>query len=96
MEDTTDPPARIRMEHDWSTSDDVSSTVVQAVARYIGADPTGLEPLYQVLDPDALDQLVRSFRKRSGDSAEAEVHFDFEGCAVTVRPDGTVLVESST
>lgn len=65
----------------------VSVTVVDRVADHHGVDPMTLEPrLHTVVDPDALDALVR-------DAAESmSVQFTYGGCAVTVDGDGTVDV----
>ncbi|PSP55182.1 hypothetical protein BRC82_06635 [Halobacteriales archaeon QS_1_67_19] len=63
-----------------------SQRVVDAVTAATDADPTEMEPLHDVVDPDALDQLF----------AKAEtagyVEFPYADCTVTVRPSGEVEV----
>lgn len=79
-----------------STTTDVSSTVVMAVADATDTSPFELPPLYDSIDPDALDELFQSSgdgRSRSG----IHVTFTMAGCTVTVA-DGavTVTVDSET
>lgn len=69
----------------------ISDEVVFAVAEATGTDMTQLEPLYNVIDPDALDQLfqtpVNEFPRSDG-----RVVFTMEGCEVTVHASGEVVV----
>lgn len=68
----------------------VSMTVIETVAEAKGVDTLDLEPLYDVVDPDALDAFVRP----SGASTPAttEVSFSMDGCDVVVQGDGEVVV----
>jgi len=72
-------------QHDWQGSDSVCLAVVETVSAVTGTDPNSMQPLYSVLDADALDALLSSVR-------DGTVHtsFTFEGCSVTVASDGTV------
>lgn len=63
-----------------------SVRVVEAVADRTDADPTTMAPLYDAIDPDALDALVDSL-------GEGYLGFEFAGCRVTVHADATVHVE---
>ena len=63
-----------------------SQTVVRAVAEVSGADPLETPPLYEAVDPEALDHL---FRGRPGGT----VTFDYDGYTVTVRSDAEVIVQ---
>ena len=63
-----------------------SVCVVETVADALGTEPNDLRPLYDVIDPDALDLFFESpHRPTSG-----RVTFTFEGCAVAVDADGRV------
>jgi hypothetical protein len=64
--------------------DAVSHAVVDAVARANDVDARSLPPLYDVVDPDALETLI------GGSSAIDCVRFVLAGCEVVVRGDGTV------
>lgn len=73
-----------------STTADVSTAVVMAVADTTDTPPDELPPLYDVIDPDALDTIFQSGRVgRSG--AGIHVTFTMAGCTVSVR-DGNVTV----
>lgn len=68
----------------------MSETVVNAVADAKGVDPLDLDPLYDAIDPDALDRL---FSTSPGASASpTELRFEMSGCVVVVREGGTVTV----
>ncbi|WP_049888478.1 MULTISPECIES: HalOD1 output domain-containing protein [Natrinema] len=69
-------------------SDSISLRVVEALADTTNTDAHELEPLYNVVDPEALDQLFRS-----GSAADINVEFEYYGVLVEVRSDGTVTVD---
>lgn len=63
-----------------------STAVVEAVAAREGAEPAEVpEPLYESIDPDALDALVAS-------AESGEVSFTYLGHRVTVDADGRVTL----
>lgn len=67
----------------------LAQTVVKAVADAHGMSPKELNrPLYDVVDPDALNAL---FRGRSG--SDGRVEFRYHGCDVRVDQCGSVTVE---
>ena len=67
----------------------ISEAVILAVSEATETDPIELEPLYDYVDPDALDRL---FRTRGGlASRQGTVVFTMDGCEVTVHADGTVV-----
>lgn len=68
-----------------------SERVIEAVSAVSGESPTSLSPLYDALDPDALDSLVDHAR-RTDRPADPRIEFSYEGYDVFVRGDGTVLV----
>ena len=80
----------VRAEFDWS-SRAPSMAVIETVAIAANAEPAGLAPLYDSVDPDALDALVRSAGKDGKDGAVA-VAFALAGHDVEVRSDGVVVV----
>jgi len=87
METTQEPAAE--KSGDGRRRERASENVIDAVAAATGLDPLGMEPLYSVVDPDALDALFG----QSGESAAAlTLHFTMEGCEVVVHGDGEVLV----
>ena len=69
-----------------------STDVVEAVAASEGLDATDLHvPLYESIDPDALDALVESSRDRRSRSP-LRVQFSYHGYDVTVSTDGSTSV----
>lgn len=70
-----------------------SYQVVQAVADATGRDPTALEPLNEVIDPDALDGLFTDAAD-DGPHPTGRVTFTFAGCDVVVGPGGEVEVSA--
>lgn len=71
---------------DWEATADPSAAIVRAVAIATGTEPTNLRPLYEAVDPDALDRfLTRGSGPRS-------LSVRFEACNVTVSSDGRLTV----
>ena len=69
----------------------VSERVIEAVAEAEGVDPTDVTPpLYDVMDPDALDQLFESA------SVNKQFVFSYSGHEVAVGEEGEVLVYTAT
>ena len=66
-----------------------SELVVRKVAAVTDEEPTELRPLYDVIDPDALDRLCRHSRDRT---ARPVVEFSYSGHRVRVTGDGEVSV----
>lgn len=78
----------------------LSEGVIRAVASVLERKPTpdgktdvadgheALEPLYDTIDPDALDALFQTRKETRQPSGEVE--FMYSGCAVTVKRTGVV------
>jgi len=81
---------------DIGATESPGDAVVRAVSAISGLDPvpdpTGaeqaLDPLYTVVDGDALDSLFRS-------DMDGTVSFTYHGYEVTVYSEGHLVVESS-
>lgn len=71
-------------------NDSISLRVVDALADATDTDVYELEPLYNVVDPEALDQLCRSDA-----SVDVRVEFEYDGLLVDVRSDGTVAIDGT-
>ena len=74
--------------HNWESSAPLLLTIIEAVAAVTGREPTALEPLYSVLDPDALDALMDSARETN-----VQITFTYEACAVSVAASGDIVVD---
>lgn len=66
----------------------ISHQVVEAVAEAEGATPLELEPLYDSVDPDALDALARR------GSSDVAIEFTYENYRVRVGDSNRVRIES--
>lgn len=64
----------------------VSEAVVDAIADAAGTDPLSIDPIYDAIDPDALEMLFR------GTGSEVTLRFDHEGFSVEVDGHGTIRV----
>jgi hypothetical protein len=72
-------------------SESASSRVVVAVAEATGTDPAELPPLYEVIDPDALDAVFGAGVDGTGGDRQweddRELRFSYAGREVSVRSD---------
>lgn len=69
----------------------VTQRIVEAVARSKGVDSTELPPLYEAIDPDALNALVTSHSAEQG-GRKISVQFTYTGREVIVRSNNDVDV----
>lgn len=71
-----------------------TEVIVEAIATAADVDPLDLPPLYESIDPDAVDQLVGD---REGDEGTgALLSFTFDTWNVFVRSDGRIRVCDAT
>lgn len=80
-----------RAEYDWTTTSP-SAAVVETVAAATDRDPTAIGPLFESVDPDALDAFVAP-EAAAVDNADRLTSFEFAGKHVTVRATGHVAVQ---
>jgi hypothetical protein len=79
----TSSRSTVGMEYDIGSNESVTSAVIRAVSAVEGRKPCSLQPLADVLDPDALDELFASRpggRSRSG----GRISFIYSNCRVTI------------
>lgn len=74
----------------------VSERVVEAVATAAAVDPLSMEPLYDSIDPDALDAVCSSGTGRGAGSNDVEVTFSYLGFRVTVHAPDRITVEEGS
>lgn len=74
--------AQRTIEREWDESTPPSAVIVRAVAEEKGVDATDLRPLYEVVDTDALDALIRN--------EGVTMTVEYQGFRATVRGDGRV------
>lgn len=66
----------------WGDDESASGAVVRAVAAYTGQQPISLEPLYESIDPDALDTVFEP------NGQTASIEFSYAGFRVQVTASG--------
>ncbi|WP_224268279.1 HalOD1 output domain-containing protein [Haloprofundus salinisoli] len=67
-----------------------SQAIVERIAALEEADQTELDPLYETVDPEALNALVEA-TERSNPSLQ--IQFTYNGYEVTVSSGGVVYVD---
>jgi hypothetical protein len=103
-----DQGGEVAYRYDLSPEETISEGVVRAVSEWLDAVPTSgetnedqkqvLDPLYSVINPDALDAIFRTREtEHSGksDLERVEVAFRYHGGLITVREDGTITIQGS-
>ncbi|MFD1599266.1 HalOD1 output domain-containing protein [Halobellus rarus] len=88
--DRTDEP--VRAHYEWESTPP-STAVVETVAKATGSEPTSLGPLYDSLDPDALNALVASIPP-SAVGRDICISLALDGHRVTIYGDGEVVVRT--
>lgn len=71
-------------------TESVSTRVVSAIADAKGVDPLDLPPLFEDIDPDALDSLFEA--TATSPRTEGRLTFTIDGYEVVVYSDETVTV----
>lgn len=73
--------------YDRRENEEVSETVVRAVSTATGTPPDHLQPLYEEIDPDALESI---FTRSTGAGMET-LTFLYEGYHVAVTRDSVTV-----
>lgn len=67
-----------------------SEAVVERIANREGVDPLELSPLYEAIDPDALDSLTTP----GGESgSRLQIEFSYHGYELRVTGEGVIHIE---
>lgn len=72
----------------------VVEQIVERICDLEGSEPRELPPLYDAIDPDALEALLGSAADRP--DASVEVTFSYSTYTVTATDDGEVRVRDAT
>lgn len=76
-----------RGQFDW-TETRPSAAVIEHISAITGRERTAFAPLYEAVDPEALDSLIDS----SDRSGPVSISFEYAGHSITVRSDGELVV----
>lgn len=83
----------VRMETGRQTEqrdEAISHRVIEMVAAEVDTDPVELPPLYETIDPEALDALFAS--SFSHGPLVGQVAFTYGGCEITVSYDDELVI----
>lgn len=78
-------------QHDWTGDESVSETVIRTVAVATDREPLALDPLYGVVDVDALDRIFKPYAGIDLRKDGGCLSFEFGECTVTVYWDGRIV-----
>jgi len=78
--------------HDWAENGSIGTTIVNAVGALDGVAFDECEPVYDVIDPDALDAVLAPTPDRS-DRAPVQVQFSYHGYMITVDSTGEIIID---
>ena len=81
-------------QYDWDSPEQLSSAIIAAVATVADTEPTELEPLYDCVDPDALDALFRPLSEDRPRS-HGRLSFSLDEYEVAVHGHGEIIVDVS-
>lgn len=83
-------------QYDVTDNQQVSTRILEAVADQRGVDPLELQPLYEVVDPEALEAVFSS--TVVGGNRGGRIEFTYAGCRITITAgaDRAITVEDST
>jgi len=81
-------------QYDWDSSERLSSAIIAAVATVADTEPTELEPLYECVDPDALNALFSPLSEDQPRS-RGRLSFFLDEYEVTVHGHGEIVVDVS-
>lgn len=80
---------RYRIYRDWWADQPLSTAVVEAVATVTNTPVTEIDPLYEVVDPDALNDLYEPTSNGTS-QRNGYVSFSLQECDVTVFAGGRI------
>lgn len=72
---------------DWTKFNSPTIAVVTAVAEEADVDPVTIEPLNEVVDPEALDNIFASMSYPQG-SPNASIEFTYQNYRILVKANG--------
>jgi hypothetical protein len=79
--------------HDWAENASIGTTIVNAVAALDGVAFDECEPVYDVIDPDALHAVLTPTTDRSA-RAPVQVQFSYHGHMITVDSTGEIVIDA--
>lgn len=82
-----------RLYSDWGSDEPVSTVIVTAVAALTNTPATDIAPLYESINPDALNKLYEPTQEGALRKGGGCTTLTVNGCTVTVYWDGEIEIE---
>ena len=79
-------------QYDTENIEDLTTTIIRSVSAVTGVPPREFDPLYDVIDPDALKDLFAKPRRNAPDHNGVYVIFEFASCEIAINWDGEIQV----
>ncbi|MFC7026385.1 HalOD1 output domain-containing protein [Halomicroarcula sp. GCM10025324] len=77
-------------DHDWTTVDGLVQVLIEAMAEFTGTEWTDLPPLYDYIDPEALEHLFSP--TKTSTRVDGGVFFHYNGYPVVVHSNGRIEI----
>ncbi|WP_435156476.1 HalOD1 output domain-containing protein [Haladaptatus sp. DFWS20] len=74
-------------------TESVTTTIIERIHAHEDISPNDLPPLYEVIDPEALDLLFATKRDGSPRSTPGSVSFQYQDYLVTVTSENDVTID---
>lgn len=87
MDSVASPELEPLREFDWARDDGVCPELVRVMSELLEADVTELDPLYQIVDPDALERLFAPSANPQS-RLNGSVRFEYHGYPVVISANG--------
>jgi hypothetical protein len=82
---------------DWRTSDQLpTACITDAIATVTGVPGTDQRPIYESVDPDALDSILDAVAESPRRQSGLSVSFHHHDCEVVITADGGLSVTRQT
>jgi hypothetical protein len=78
--------------YDWETDASLSSTIVETLAAVNETEPINMEPLFTVINPDALDQLFEPLCGSDRRNGDGRIEFLFDDHRIIVSASGEITI----
>lgn len=79
------------LKYDSAHSESLSMVIIMTVADIVGADPLELDPLYESIEPERLDEFVSPSTDEATDS-DGPITFTYHDYTITVHQRGHVVI----
>ena len=82
----------VHAQYEWGRGESLDTTVVSVVSAVTGTAMDEMDPLFDAVDPDALNDILAPIGGRHLRAEGGCVAFTFDGCDVSIYWDGEIVV----